>query len=249
MDNLIKKNFKLRPSGYDFRDRIYKSGQQKIKETVDLRPWAGNIENQKDIGSCAGAAIVGAYELLLKKNFPNKFVDLSILYVYYHARLLEDAELIDQGVERLRNGLRGMNKFGICADSLWPYLTEKLYVQPGINCYNDAWIRKIVEYQSLYSISDMLDVLNNEIPVIAGMTVFDNFLNLDSKNSVVKEPKDSVNDYGGHAICLIGYDLQMKWFIAKNSYGAEWGDGGYCYIPFDYMDQFGFDKWFFTLPS
>ncbi|GEM48517.1 C1 family peptidase [Deinococcus cellulosilyticus] len=60
---------------------------------------------------------------------------------------------------------------------------------------------------------------------------------------------------GGHAVNITGFitneKLQSKlpnatpgdgggYFIVKNSWGACWKDGGYIYIPFDYMKHYGY---------
>lgn len=239
--------FKLKPSRYDRRDYIYKSQNLEVKEEVDLREWDSYIEDQGQLGSCVGAALVAAYELMLKKNYTDKFVDLSKLYAYYHARLLEDAESEDEGVENLRNGLRGLHKFGICTETLWPYDEGMVSVQPNIDCYVEAWPRKIAIYQTLNSVGEILEILSLGIPVLTGLTLFDNFQDLDKKNAIVTAPKYAISYYGGHAMCLVGYNLGSKWFIAKNSWGTDWGDNGYCYIPFDYMSQFSFDRWYFSI--
>lgn len=45
---------------------------------------------------------------------------------------------------------------------------------------------------------------------------------------------------GGHAIVLIGYDLNYygrKVYIFQNSYGSEWGDNGKFYIDMDFFDR------------
>ena len=38
--------------------------------------------------------------------------------------------------------------------------------------------------------------------------------------------------YGGHAVTIVGYD--ELGFIIKNSWGKDWGDGGYARVTFDY---------------
>lgn len=43
-------------------------------------------------------------------------------------------------------------------------------------------------------------------------------------------------EYGGHAVLLVGYD--DRGFLVKNSWGSEWGDGGYCRITYDYHRLF-----------
>lgn len=39
-------------------------------------------------------------------------------------------------------------------------------------------------------------------------------------------------EYGGHAVLLVGYDADG--FLAKNSWGTDWGAGGYFVVPYDY---------------
>lgn len=33
----------------------------------------------------------------------------------------------------------------------------------------------------------------------------------------------------------VGYSDESEMFIVRNSWGQGWGDGGYCYIPYDYL--------------
>lgn len=46
---------------------------------------------------------------------------------------------------------------------------------------------------------------------------------------------------GGHAIVCVGYDDGMRIgdcsgaFLIRNSWGSSWGDGGYGYLPYDYV--------------
>jgi len=39
-------------------------------------------------------------------------------------------------------------------------------------------------------------------------------------------------EYGGHAVLIVGHDADG--FIAKNSWGTDWGAGGYFIVPYDY---------------
>jgi hypothetical protein len=62
-------------------------------------------------------------------------------------------------------------------------------------------------------------------------------------------PKASDNvreTHGWHAMLCVGYSDPDKVFIIRNSWGKDWGDKGYCYIPYDYVinkDYNGHDSW------
>ena len=60
-------------------------------------------------------------------------------------------------------------------------------------------------------------------------------------------PRPVDASYGGHAMCLVGYDLYKSYFLAKNSFGSEWGDNGYCWIPFKYFETYSYDRWVFKI--
>ena len=56
---------------------------------------------------------------------------------------------------------------------------------------------------------------------------------------------------GGHAVMCVGYDDTNQWFIVRNSWGTDWGDGGYFYMPYAYMtnSQLANDFWEITAVS
>jgi C1A family cysteine protease len=59
--------------------------------------------------------------------------------------------------------------------------------------------------------------------------------------------EDPAGDYGGHAICVVGYDDNMYGgaFEIQNSWGEEWGNGGYMWIK--YSDFTGFTQYAFEI--
>jgi aminopeptidase C len=42
-------------------------------------------------------------------------------------------------------------------------------------------------------------------------------------------------------MCIVGYDLNARYFIVENSWGPEWGDGGFCAMSFDNFLANAFD--------
>jgi hypothetical protein len=68
-------------------------------------------------------------------------------------------------------------------------------------------------------------------PVIIGMNTPYSFMEADK----VWRPRENPDYYyGGHALCVVGYDDEQAGgaFEILNSWGGEWGNGGYIWIPY-----------------
>jgi C1A family cysteine protease len=217
-----------------------------VRRQVDLTEWASPVEEQWQLGSCTGQAIVGAYELLLKKYYPEKFVDLSRLFVYYNARELEGFVKEDVGAY-IRSGVKAVSKYGICAEYLWPYDIEKFAVKPTAAAYADARTRVINGYYKIYNLDSMIKTLALDHPVVIGIQLYDGFGDVNKTNPILKMPRASEEPTGGHAMCVVGYDLDKKMLLCRNSFGTDWGNQGYCWIPFEYADKNFTDMWSFNI--
>lgn len=240
---LNKIKFAVRPSKFDNRDFLY---TEQKRSKVDLREWASPVESQNDLGSCVGNAIANAYELLLNRLYPEKFTDLSRLFIYYNARYLEGTTEQDVGTY-IRSGLKGVKTYGVCSEEIWKYDIKKFNVAPSNEAYLDAGNRKISTYTRLLTCDDAVESINNNVPVVIGLDVYDNFLEISKADPVVKMPTMNNMLLGGHAMSLEGYDLDTKMFLAKNSFGVDWGLDGYCWIPFDYISYYIWDMWNFDI--
>lgn len=216
-----------------------------IATRVDLRHWCSPIEDQLHLGSCVAQAIVGAFELMTNKMYPSKFKDLSRLFLYYNARLLEGFTDEDVGVY-VRDGIKAANKWGVCSEDLWPYIIKKFADTPIAESYIDAKTRLIGSYKRIETIEDMISTISQEIPIVSGIHVFSGFdeLRRDGKLSM-PDSRDEL--LGGHAICIVGYDNIKKYFICRNSFGQNWGDNGYFYMPYEYAENYFMDAWMFDI--
>tara|TARA_R110000868_G_scaffold92335_3_gene256087 strand:- start:146 stop:772 length:627 start_codon:yes stop_codon:yes gene_type:complete len=180
--------------------------------------------------------------------YPKYFSHLSRLFVYYNTRVEYGIVEKDEGMF-LRDGMKSLSKFGVCTEELWSYDITKFSTRPTEECYEDAKKRKIPKYQRLISNYYITEVLNNNKPVVFGMEIYESFMNLNERISTVNLPSRKEMSLGGHAMCMVGYDLKKRLFLAKNSFGSNWGDNGYCWISFDYLRQEGYDIWTFDVPN
>jgi C1A family cysteine protease len=190
---------------------------------------------------------VGVYELLLNKEQPEKFTDLSRLFVYYNARLIENVVDEDVGAY-VRDAVKAVQKYGVCNEKIWPYQIADFAITPSIPSYDDARHRNIKNYYRIHSIEDTLDAINKGWPVVFSMRVYSQFDDLyDIGNDTAKLPATGEEPIGAHAMCFVGYDLGKQVLIARNSFGTDWGQDGYCYLPFDYVRQEVMDSWIFDI--
>lgn len=243
----IPKEFIVKPSAVDPRDFVYKNQNLHIKPELDLRSYDSIVESQEKLGSCVGNAVTNCFELMVNHRYPKLFVELSRLFVYYNARKLEGNVEYDTGVYEIRNALKGANHYGICTEELWPYDISKFNVEPPEVCYVDAKKRVITVYQKLTTPSDVFESLNSIKPVIIGFYVFGNFFDVTKEESTLQMPKETDYMMGGHAVSIVGYSLEKKAFLAKNSFGDDWGDDGYFWLPFEYANKYVFEYWNFDI--
>lgn len=238
--------FNLKASQADSRDFAYQHELADLREVVSLREFDSPVDDQVDLGSCSAHATLSAYENLVNQKYPNHATPLSRLYLYYHSRYIENNVMMDAGVYSLRSDMKALKKYCVCSEQLWPFDPLEFEVQPTPDAYADATKRTIIGYGKLVNNQQMIHAINDGHPVVVGIQVFDGFDSLNASDSTVKMP-DEVSEYHkGHSLCLVGYSIPDSRFLAKNSFGDEWGDNGYCWIPFEYAESYIFDRWVFA---
>lgn len=82
----------------------------------------------------------------------------------------------------------------------------------------------------------MLHCLADGYPFVFGFSVFSEFESpLVAATGILNLPTPNETCHGGHAVLAVGYDMEAKTFLVRNSWGQEWGQMGYFTIPFAYI--------------
>lgn len=218
----------------DDRDYIYKAPSGLIlPPMVDLRPFCSPVEDQGDLGSCTGNAIVGACELLQISKKVRRPSNLSRLFVYYNERVAINTVNEDSGAY-IRDGIKSIAANGVCLESIWKYDIKKFTKKPTATAYKDAAKRKFETYHRIVTLDDMLGCLAEGFPFVFGFSVFNGIYHVNSTGLL---PMPSGQELGGHAVLAVGYDKPRQLMIVRNSWGPEWGDKGYFYMPFPYINN------------
>jgi len=215
-----------------------------LPTAVDWRNKGGNyvtpVKNQGSCGSCVAFGTVAAVESRIRvlAGEPNRNVNLSEAHLFYcHAR--------SQG-RNCGNGwwvppsLNAFKNPGVSDEACYPY------VAGNQNCSNlcSNWksrVVKIKSWKALNSIQEMKKSLATNGPLIGCFTVYSDFY---AYRTGVYKKTANAQVRGGHCICVIGYDDKLGCWICKNSWGSNWGDGGYFKIGYG---QVGIDNTMWAL--
>jgi C1A family cysteine protease len=239
--------YKLKKDVEDQRDfSFYAVKYKKIKEIpkkIDLRSSCSDVVDQGNLGSCTANAIVSGLREYLEIQNKTKFIFLSRLFLYYEERRIENTINEDSGAS-LRDGMKILNKEGVCPELDDPYIIAKFKQKPSKQAYLHAKKYKIQQYSRVWDLESLKVSLAENLPVVAGIKVFSSFESVEvAKSGIVPIPKPWEPLLGGHAVLAIGYDEDKKWVILRNSWGTSWGDNGYFYIPYKVFNFLVMDMW------
>ena len=231
----MQRNYGWKPDVPDARDyRIMAPVEMSLPEKVDLRLGCSPVEDQGQLGSCTGNALVGCLEYLEKKDgLP--VTDLSRLFVYYQERAMEGTINSDSGAQ-IRDGIKALATTGVCSEKLWAYDISMFRRKPSKKAYADAKVHTITEYRRLATVREMKMALAAGFPFVFGFSVYESFESeAVAKTGIMPCPGKGERLLGGHAVAAVGYDDQRGVFIVRNSWGSSWGDEGYFYMPQTYL--------------
>ena len=235
---------------FDSRDRVMRFGVTDLSSLppkVDLRDKCSPIEDQTSLGSCTANATAGALEYLENKEGTLSFENFSRLFIYFNTRVLEGSVCDDSGAT-LRNAVKAVVKSGACDELIWEYDPSRFTLRPSLSCYRNARTHRITEYHRLDNFNDLLNCLAEGYPFVFGFSVYDNFESEEvARTGVLDLPSPTNVFQGGHAVCCVGYDMNEKTVLVRNSWGPNWGQGGYFTMPFAYISNPAYASDFWTL--
>ena len=211
------------------------------------------VEDQGNLGSCTAQAVVGMMEYLMRRG-TGRHEDGSRLFVYKTTRNLL-GWTGDTGAY-LRTAIQAIATFGMPPEVYYPYKIQHFEYEPSAFLYSFAANYKALRYTRLdpHGLAPK-KVLNNVrwalsagFPAVFGFSVYSSLGN--GANIPFPGPHDSLQ--GGHAVLAIGYDDDYQCpnaskgaLFIRNSWGSDWGEDGYGYLPYDYI-HYGLANDFWT---
>lgn len=233
--------------------KVYKAGDKDVLPAkADLRSWCSPVEDQRDLGSCTANAGVGIVEYYERRAF-GRHINASRLFLYKTTRELQRSTG-DTGAF-LRTTMEAMVLFGLPPEDYWPYVVADFDREPSAFLYSFGQNYQALSYYRLDPAGTAKPALLDQIranlasglPAMFGFTVYNSYIQASVANKgAIPYPVKGDKVVGGHAVVAAGYDdaLQIKNGSAKatvgallirNSWGTGWGDGGYGWLPYEYV--------------
>jgi C1A family cysteine protease len=225
-----------------------------LPEIVDLSYWCSAIEDQGSLNTCTAHAGVALVEYFAKRS-SNRYEDLSRLFLYKVARNLMNRQG-DTGAS-VRETMRAMVLFGVPPEDRWPYVEANFEAEPDPFCYAYAQNYQAIKYCRLDRVgmspsallAQIKAVLVAGLPCMFGFTAYQSIY-AEHNVCLGHIPYPTRNDVmaGGHAMVAVGYDdhhviesdddpdnPSVGAILVRNSWGTDWGQGGYGWLPYDYI--------------
>lgn len=192
------------------------------------------ILDQGNMGDC----VANAFTLSINTQTKN-FLNISRLYLYANARILDNTPLNQDDGTTPRTVCNAIKKYGAIPETIFPHNISNSLIFPSLSMYQGAKYFKTFIYsfitQDALSLKNCLN--NYNVPIVFGFLVFDSFMTSSvSSTGIVPMPDSKINKcLGGHCMCIVGYDDNKQLFTCANSWGTKWGKNGLCYIPYNYL--------------
>lgn len=201
-------------------------------------------QDQGDLGSCAVFATMSMFETHIAIT-TGSLVDLSEQHY-----LITSPEWSDNTGVSPEDVLDFLTNEGVVTEEILPYKTSEVKEDPVSNEYGfdykleASWGSQVLKDESA---EDRIEIIKQNVlehgPVVTNIALHNDF---DYYKNGLYECNESSGVVGGHWLVILGWKDDDTvpsggYWICKNSWGAMWGEGGFCKIA--YNDACGIDDY------
>ena len=238
-----KRKLDARADVLDFRDRMYRPALIEVPTRIDLKSYKKvkvPILDQGAEGACTGFGLATVANYLLRRRVvvPDE-TPTSPRMFYEMARRFDEWRGEDYEGSSARGAMKGWHKYGVCSEEEWPYELGVDAARLTESRMQDAQRRPLGSYYrvnhkdivAIHSAIAEVGVLYATADVHAGW----DDVKVDGKIRLSRDV------HGAHAFAIVAYDENGLWI--QNSWGDDWGAGGFAQVSYDDWLLHGADVW------
>lgn len=218
-----------------------------LPQKIDLKPYCPSVKHQGQLSSCVGWAL-GYGALTIQRAIQHGCTDTrTITHNASSAMFIfNQIQKDEQGRgSRIIDAVAFLEAQGDCLARHFDTNVNDAQKLPDTTLLCAAQSFAIAGFTEIFSPKDADSVkvmsvkaaLAQHRPVTIGIAIRRNFMTL--RNALYWHPDlgDST-PAGGHAIVVVGYDEKRQAFQLMNSWGSEWGRGGFIWMKYDVFAKF-----------
>jgi hypothetical protein len=240
------------PDPFDARDLEYMPRLEPLPVSVNQRA-ARHVVLHQEGSSCAGHAVAGLMDTVLARSpgANGKPPRVSPYMLYRLGRRYDEFPGEADAGSSLRGVFRGWFHHGAALAEAWP--TLRMNPEPDLT--DEGFARTCRErplgayYRvNAFRLDDMQSAINELYAVAVSSAIHDGWRvpvmmkdPVSGKDIHVIVRSEESESLGGHAYILVGYNQVA--FLVQNSWGTEWGDGGFATLPYDDWLDSAYDAW------
>jgi hypothetical protein len=245
------------PDPFDERDLEYRPRLQPLPAELDQRTGFSKRYVMRQVGSsCTGHALAAVINTVLsrgsgdgRRSRPAQAPHVSPYMLYHLARRYDEFAGEDDAGSSLRGALKGWFNHGVIPEDRWPSLD----MDPAPDL-DDEELRELGRQWPLgtfyrvnpFRLDDMQSAITELNAICASAVVHDGWvepqiMRRNGETLHVIARRVDAKQLGGHAFALVGYN--EVGFLVQNSWGTDWGKGGFATLPYeDWLDS-AYDAW------
>ena len=207
------------------------------QDAVDLRKYVTPVGDQGQTGRCSAFAWTHAAEMsrnILNPDSQGASPRLSPNFTMLEFQRMQgdarDYQYAYQGGDGTISGPdpgEVLVEYGTCRQELWPD-DRSAPLKQEEQLEADAERYKLEAAPLPIAIDEVKKVLSAGCPVHVSMNTGATFSDV-GRDGVFNAAEAPSGRHGRHAMLIVGY--VGNFFTLKNSWGTDWGDKGFCYIP------------------
>jgi len=203
------------------------------QDAVDLRKYCTPVADQGQTGRCSAFAWTHATEMsrnILNEESPRLSPNYTMLEFQKMQGDARDYEYAYQGGDGTAAGPEPgevLAENGTCRQELWPDDRPTPTARED-QLKADAERYRLQATPWPIAVDDVRKVLSAGCPVHVSMNTGRAFSGV-GRDGVFNAAEAATGRHGRHAMLIVGY--VGNFFTLKNSWGTDWGDQGYCYVP------------------
>lgn len=241
------------PDRVDIRDWPYRPSLEPLPDLIVNTAGVPAILDQKNEGACTGFALAAVINFhLARRQLVTPWSSgrtVSPRMLYEMARRYDEWPGEEYEGSSARGGIKGWVAHGVCTRGSWPderhgkkHLTPEI-AESSLNTPGGAYYR--VDHRN---VRDMHSALHEAGILYATLMVHDGWFDTGSRKKQMAETIHFVSSGNaqqvdlpvitrtgradsGHAVAIVGYT--RNGLIVQNSWGPEWGAGGFALLPYE----------------